>query len=117
MDGNDGSNHPYFGAGIVHSITGSRAYYFFCLFHSRKMMRHFWQETPSKLCVADKLAIVYTPIWLYNREELVEYMKNECTENVHNWKKIVDLKSKEFVDKYKDTAYGPSDYCTRSFKL
>ena len=36
----------------------------FCLFHSRFLAKSYG-ECPSRLCVADKLAIVLTPAWLY----------------------------------------------------
>ena len=62
MDGNEGELHPYWGACVM-GIFGKK-WFDFVLYHSRylakKEGKHF-----SKLCVADKLAIVITPNWIY----------------------------------------------------
>lgn len=110
MDGEDGAWHPLFGALVVETLTGSKKWYHFCLCHSRKMSKQFGLNV-SRLCVADKLAVSYTPLWMYNRDELAEYMQHDCTENKLNWKRLVGLKTREFVEANKDTAYGPKDYC------
>ena len=66
MDGSEGEEHPYLGAKIMSRLfdNGSRKWYHFTLYHSRFLAKkenaHF-----SKLCVADKLAIVLTPSWIY----------------------------------------------------
>ncbi len=69
MDGEEGENHPEFGAYIAARLldgpTWSELYcYKLCLFHSRHYARKFG-ATPSKLCWADKLSIRYEPWWLY----------------------------------------------------
>lgn len=78
MDGDEGELHPYWGAKVM-GIFGKKWFYF-TLYHSRFLAKregaHF-----SKLCVADKLAIVLTPSWLYLpmvnwTGEILEYMKD-----------------------------------------
>jgi len=62
MDGPEGERHPEWAARVMSRFGGK--WHDLCLYHSRfyakKANRRF-----SKLCVADKLAIVYTPAWLY----------------------------------------------------
>lgn len=78
MDGNEGELHPYWGACVM-GIFGKK-WFDFVLYHSRFLAKkegaHF-----SKLCVADKLAIVITPNWIYLpmvnwTGEIHEYMKD-----------------------------------------
>jgi hypothetical protein len=78
MDGSEGERHPYTGAKIM-SIFGLR-WYFFTLYHSRFLAKKNGAQY-SRLCVADKLAIVITPNWLYlpmvrATGEINEYMKD-----------------------------------------
>lgn len=83
MDDEDGENHPEFGAGLMHFLfdwprrwkaqpyssdprtwVRNERWYHFVKYHSRFLATkngHF----PSRLCYADKLAIVLTPWWLY----------------------------------------------------
>jgi len=77
MDGPEGEQHPWFAAKIM---------YFFgwewgqlCLCHSRFLAKRY-QFKISKLCIADKMAIILTPDWLYLpmarlSGEIHEYMK------------------------------------------
>lgn len=78
MDGKEGEIHPHWGACVM-GIFGKK-WFDFSLYHSRFLAKkegaHF-----SKLCVADKLAIVITPNWLYLpmvnwTGEIKEYMKD-----------------------------------------
>lgn len=90
MDGEEGERHPWFGAKLLSwlfdtardvafpSICGRTIgqlfrwmfgkpdfnWYCFCLYHSRFLAKKY-QVGYSRLCVADKLAIVLTPRWLY----------------------------------------------------
>ncbi len=78
MDGPEGELHPYFGAKIM-LIFGKR-WYEFTLYHSRFLSKKNGAQY-SRLCVADKLAIVLTPAWLYlpmvnATGEINEYMKD-----------------------------------------
>ena len=77
MDGPEGERHVELGARIMGRIFGS-SWRDLCLCHSRYYAKrlgcHF-----SRLCVADKLAFVMTPAWLYipmtrATGELREYM-------------------------------------------
>jgi len=63
MDGPEGDLHPYLGARIMGAIFG-RYWYEFCLYHSRFLAKKEAKHI-SQLCIADKLAIVLTPAWLY----------------------------------------------------
>lgn len=80
MDGKEGREHPLRGARWVLLITGSIHFHDLCLFHSR----HFCKargRTTSRLCVADKLAFVITPRWIYLLStgltgELAQYVEN-----------------------------------------
>ncbi len=73
MDGTEGESHPMLGALIVSALagetrwarfSGQAPWYYFALMHSRFYAR-FYHESPSRLCYADKLAIVLTPWWIY----------------------------------------------------
>lgn len=111
MDGAEGKTHPEWAANIMHAlfdgyiitescsncsmeINGrtieleSRAicrslsvkWYNFMLLHSRHYVEKY-NAKPSRLCVADKMAFVITPRWLYMMllrftGELTEYVKN-----------------------------------------
>lgn len=114
MDGNEGELHPYLGAQIMNFLFG-RKWYEFTLYHSRFLSKknnaHF-----SKLCVADKLAIVLTPSWLYlpmvrATGEIKEYMK-DAERNSNGaipvqssqllWYKGVREYVQKWVDEHKD---------------
>jgi hypothetical protein len=82
MDGAEGKEHPVKGARIMMWLCDMPHVVFsgieltamdpeelfkwhdFALYHSRFMAQRDGAE-PSKLCVADKLATVITPSWLY----------------------------------------------------
>lgn len=63
MDGPEGQDHVLLGARIMRACFGGY-WESFCLRHSRYWCRRRGQP-PSRLCVADKLAFVITPAWLY----------------------------------------------------
>lgn len=81
MDGDEGEEHPMFGALIMNRFFDSKRnprWYQLCLYHSRFYAQKHGAE-PSRLCYADKLAIVLTPWWLYRwtaglTGEIEEYM-------------------------------------------
>ncbi len=96
MDGEEGEAHPIFGARIMSALFDwrrdegipvivnvgrrqvLRRWGKLALYHSRFYARQH-QAEPSKLCYADKLAIVLTPWWLYRwtaglTGEIDEYM-------------------------------------------
>lgn len=72
MDGEEGERHVLLGARIMYWLFdwsdvwkgGKFRWYEFSAYHSR-----FWAKkhggSPSRLCLADKLAITLTPAWLY----------------------------------------------------
>ena len=80
MDGPEGDKHPVFGAQIAHlcldqdktmdstklksDLESISKWYYFCICHSRFYAKKLGLQ-PSKLCMADKLCIVYYPDWLY----------------------------------------------------
>lgn len=77
MDGPEGELHPLLGGSIVRALFGEK-WGDFCVLHSRFMSRRLGKRY-SRLCVADKMAIVLTPTWLYiplvkATGELPEYM-------------------------------------------
>lgn len=63
MDGEEGEQHPLVGAQIMYSLFGHE-WWKFCAYHSRFLAKKN-NATPSRLCIADKLAITLTPWWLY----------------------------------------------------
>lgn len=77
MDGPEGERHVEFGAAVMGLLFGMK-WRDFCLYHSRFYAKRDGKQF-SRLCVADKLAIVLTPAWLYlpmarATGELYEYM-------------------------------------------
>ena len=62
MDGPEGEMHPELGAKIM-SIFG-RKWYGFALYHSNFYAKRHGKLI-SRLCVADKYAIILYPTWLY----------------------------------------------------
>lgn len=79
MDGEEGEQHPRTGAKIMKFLFGQE-WHDFTLYHSRFLAKKEGKQF-SRLCVADKLAIVLTPAWLYlpmvrATGEIKEYMKD-----------------------------------------
>lgn len=77
MDGAEGELHPYWGAFVMGAFFGQR-WFEFTLSHSRYLAKKLGIQ-PSRLCIADKLAIALTPSWLYlpmvrATGEISEYM-------------------------------------------
>lgn len=79
LDGPEGEEHVRLGARIMRWVGGAR-WEAFTACHSR-----YWAKKTgrpfSRLCVADKLAFVLTPLWLYlpmvrSTGEIREYMTN-----------------------------------------
>jgi hypothetical protein len=78
MDGPEGETHPLWGAQFMHRWFDPRGrrrgdfepdardfrWYHFCLLHSRYFAKSLGMQ-PSRLCIADKLALALTPAWLY----------------------------------------------------
>lgn len=77
MDGPEGERHVEPGANIMGGLFGYE-WANFCRYHSRFYAKKDGAK-PSRLCVADKLAIALTPAWLYlpmarRTGEIREYM-------------------------------------------
>ncbi|MEO9474169.1 MAG: hypothetical protein ABJG41_01500 [Cyclobacteriaceae bacterium] len=100
MDGEEGENHPYLGAKIMHFLFDKydrvfnrwsdgeigfrkirrQEWYHFTLFHSRFLARREGGQY-SRLCVADKLSFILTPRWIYlpmvkATGEIYEYIRH-----------------------------------------
>ena len=124
MDGeNDGKWHPIRGSYLIGNLFGIQ-WQLYCLFHSRAMQKqyneffssseYFKSLLPktkiSKLCIADKLAVKYTPLFCFNKDELKEYMDDcGCTDK-KEWKILISKWAEDFVNTNKDSAYDVSDY-------
>lgn len=79
MDGPEGERHVEWGAWVMGALFGKR-WHDFTLYHSRYYAKAAGEQ-PSRLCVADKLAITLTPRWLYLplvnlTGEVLEYMRD-----------------------------------------
>lgn len=78
MDGIEGERHVLLGGRLMGWLFGAK-WRDFTLCHSRHWAKRLGKPY-SKLCLADKLAFVMTPAWLYLRMarasgELAEYMR------------------------------------------
>ncbi len=78
MDGAEGEEHVHLGADIMERLFG-KAWGDFSRYHSRFVAKRECKPV-STLCIADKLAIVLTPGWLYlpmarATGELAEYRR------------------------------------------
>lgn len=82
LDGKEGTSHPELGARIMGRLFGRR-WSEFCLYHSRYYSKRDGKN-PSRLALADKMAIVVEPAWLYLPRarltgEIAEYMGQAAT--------------------------------------
>lgn len=66
IDGEEGKEHPYVGARIMHWFDKDFDYkwFYFSLLHSRSLADAL-DMPPSRLCLADKYAMALEPSWLY----------------------------------------------------
>ena len=130
MDGPEGEEHPFLGALIMSALFDRgratlmpSSWYQFTLYHSRFLAKSHGKPF-SKLAVADKLAILQYPEWLYLRlasasGEIDEYMANAlagaeknpkfaaaCAEflktgDKHDWLKAVRSYMQAWVDAHR----------------
>jgi hypothetical protein len=125
IDGPEGEEHVHFGATIMRRLFGRR-WEEFTRCHSRYWAKRACRQF-SRLCVADKLAFVLTPLWLYlpmarRTGELKEYMENardrldglsylepweaQCLRSSDEYAFLVGLRSytRRWVDAHRDLA-------------
>jgi hypothetical protein len=119
MDGPEGETHPELGArimGIFDGLGGWR-WFDFALLHSRYYAKTL-RKQPSRLCMADKLAIALTPAWLYlpmvrATGEIREYMahaKHRAVGNINiSAEELRRVTSASECDWYS----GVQSYCRR----
>ncbi len=121
MDGPEGETHTEFGARVLHIFDGwgfgGWRWYAFSLLHSRYYAKTL-DKQPSRLCMADKLAIALTPAWLYlpmvrASGEIHEYMahtKHRIARDIH----ITDEEKRRVVSASQEEWYaGVQSYCRR----
>ena len=113
MDGEEGENHPYFGAKVMRLF--GKKWYDFTLYHSRFLAKKNGKPY-SRLCVADKLAISLTPAWLYlpmvnATGEIKEYMKDAAVNSAgaiavqdsqSRWYALVQEYVRKWVNEHKE---------------
>lgn len=80
MDGEEGSRHPELGAKIMEKMFGKK-WGDFTLCHSGRYAKMNDLEV-SKLYVADKMAMYYTPKWLYL---ILANFSGEIKEYLEDW--------------------------------
>jgi hypothetical protein len=117
MDGEEGRTHPELGAQMAHWLFDKKGgvdfwttyppiWYEFCLFHSRYYARQT-EHPVSALALADKMAFVITPWWIFLplarlSGTLKEYMHeaentDESTESPRKWHKSLQDKTYKWM--------------------
>ena len=124
MDGPEGELHPLFGARLMHCFdreigmgVRSHWWYHFCLLHSRYYAKSLGMQ-PSRLCMADKLAIALTPAWLYlpmvrATGEIHEYMAHAKHRIVGNINITEEEKRRVVSSSQAEWYAGVQSYCRR----
>jgi hypothetical protein len=115
MDGPEGETHPRFGAAIMR-VFGQR-WSDFTLLHSRYYAKTLGRQ-PSRLCIADKLAIAITPAWLYlpmvrATGEVREYMAHAQHRLVGNSQISADEVRQLTATNEREWYAGVQSYCRR----
>lgn len=124
MDGPEGERHPEWGAWVMGALFGRR-WHDLALYHSRFYAKADGAQ-PSRLCIADKLAIVLTPSWLYvpmarSTGEIHEYMRDYegmnpgagPFDNMREWHRNVRAYVAGWVEAHKD---GSEDTWTTRYR-
>lgn len=140
MDGPEGETHPLLGARIMsrlfdpREMTGDFSHVIvrpplvkrqtllghwgqFCLLHSRYYAKTLGKQ-PSRLCIADKLAIALTPTWLYlplvrATGEIREYMAHAKHRLIGNAQISDDEKRRLTSGAEHEWYAGVRSYCRR----
>jgi hypothetical protein len=112
MDGEEGEEHPFFGAFVMKRLFGDE-WFEFCLYHSRYLAKRD-RKPYTRLCVADKLSLTMEPSWLYVPRcwatgEIREYMavnKHQREMGVHKsmwvWHREMKAYMYKWVTEHKD---------------
>lgn len=130
MDGPEGETHPRLGARVMAILFdwSDRTFRFsdggpigswgqFALLHSRYYAKSLCCQ-PSRLCIADKLAIALTPAWLYlpavrATGEIHEYMAH-AKHRIQGNERVSDDEKRRLVSGDQAAWYsGVQDYCAR----
>jgi hypothetical protein len=116
MDGQEGERHPELGARIMFELFGGD-WHRFCLLHSRYYAKTLGMQ-PSRLCIADKLAIALTPAWLYlpmvrATGEIREYMAHAKHRVVGNINITEEEKRRVVSASEREWYSGVQSYCRR----
>lgn len=128
MDGPEGETHPILGARIMRLFDGAAwaesihalalgKWGRLALLHSRYYAKTLGMQ-PSRLCIADKLAIALTPAWLYlpmvrATGEIREYMAH-ARYRIQGNEKVSDAERRRLISGSETDWYrGVQDYCRR----
>jgi hypothetical protein len=130
MDGPEGETHPllaarlmtrwfdrYVAASTESNLPALGAWGFFALCHSRYYAKSLGMQ-PSRLCMADKLAIALTPGWLYlpmvrATGEIREYMAHAKHRIVGNINITDEEKARVVSASEREWYSGVQSYCRR----
>jgi hypothetical protein len=138
MDGPEGETHPLLGARIMGALFDWRIAQSVVTLHDWKIQPHpenfaRWGQfallhsryfakslglPPSRLCVADKLAIALTPAWLYlplvrGTGEIAEYMAHAQHRLVGNENVSAEERARLTSGDQRAWYRGVQDYCRR----
>ena len=120
MDGPEGEQHPILGARIMSALFdwGEFGHWHeFTLLHSRYFAKSLGLQ-PSRLCMADKMAIALTPAWLYlpmvrASGEIHEYMAHAKHRIIGNINITDDEKRRVTSNSQAEWYAGVQSYCRR----
>jgi hypothetical protein len=122
MDGPEGETHPLLGARIMGDLFDpltrrADRWYYLSLLHSRYYAKSLGLQ-PSRLCMADKLAIALTPAWLYlpmvrATGEIREYMAHAKHRAVGNINISAEELRRVTSASERDWYAGVQSYCRR----
>ena len=115
MDGVEGEQHPKLGGRVMSALFGEQ-WGVFTMTHSRYYAKTLGLQ-PSRLCVADKLAIALTPAWLYlpmvrATGEIREYMAHAKHRIVGN-ENVTAAERAMLLGAERDWYLGVQAYLTR----
>lgn len=128
MDGPEGETHPFFGANLMSALFDRGIHRTlpdynlgtwgaFTLLHSRYLAKSLKLQ-PSRLCMADKMAIALTPAWLYlplvrATGELHEYMAHAQHRHGSNTTLTATEAAQVLSSTEREWYAGVQSYCRR----